>query len=110
MSTSSALHREPVRAELREVEHVADEPLEPRRLGGDDVERGVDRLRVVDEAVADRVDVPADRGQRRPQLVRDGHQELPLALLGRGEARGHLAEPLREVADLAAVADRDRTA
>ena len=32
--------REPVGVQLREVEHVADEPLEPDRLAGDDVERG----------------------------------------------------------------------
>ena len=49
MSTSSRLHGEAVRVELREVEHVADEPLEPRRLGRDDVERRAHQLRVVDE-------------------------------------------------------------
>ena len=32
-------HREAVRVELREVEHVADEPLEPHRLLADHVER-----------------------------------------------------------------------
>ena len=69
---------------------------------GDDVERRALELGVVEEPVADRVDVALDRRQRRPQLVRDGHQELPLALLGRGEARRHLVEPLREVADLVA--------
>ena len=101
--------REPVRVQLREVEHVADEPLEPDRLAGDDVERGALELRVVEEPVADRVDVTLDRGQRRPQLVRDRHQELPLALLGRGEPRGHLVEALGEVADLV-VAVRGRHA
>ena len=80
--------------ELREVEHVADEPLEPDRLGGDDVERRALELGVVEEPVADRVDVPLDRGQRRSQLVRDRHQELALALLGRREPRRHLVEPL----------------
>ena len=102
------VHREPVGAELREVEHVADEPLEPRRLVRDDVERGADELRVVDEPVPQRVDVPLDRGQRRPELVRDRHQELALALLGRREPRGHLVEALGEVRDLAsAAADRN---
>ena len=63
--------------------------------------------RVVDQPVAERVDVPLDRRQRRAQLVRDGHQELALALLGRGESRRHLVEALGEVRDLvAAPADR----
>ena len=44
----------------------------------------------------------ADRGQRRAQLVRDRHQEVALLLLRLGEPRGHLAEALGEVADLAA--------
>ena len=60
------------------------------------------RLRVVDQPLAERLDVAADRRQRRPQLVRDGHQEVPLLLLRLGEPRGHLAEALGEVADLAA--------
>ena len=59
-------------------------------------------LRVLDDALAQRGDVAADRGQRRAQLVRDGHQEVALELLRLGEPRGHLAEPLGEVADLAA--------
>ena len=96
------VHGEPVGVELRQVEHVADEPLEPDRLAGDDVERGALELRIVEQPVADRVDVALDRRQRRAQLVRDRHQELPLALLGRREPRRHLVEPLREVADLVA--------
>ena len=32
-------NREPVRLQLREIEHVADEPLETVGLGGDDLER-----------------------------------------------------------------------
>ena len=102
MSTSCGVHGEPVRVELRQIEHVADEPLEPDRLAGDDVERRTLELGVVEQPVADRVDVTLDRGQRRPQLVRDGHQELPLALLGRREPRRHLVEALGEVADLVA--------
>ena len=41
MSTSSRSDREAVGVELREVEDVADEALEPRRLRLDDLERGV---------------------------------------------------------------------
>ena len=65
-------------------------------------------LGVVDDALAERLDVAADRRQRRPELVRDGHEELALELLGLRELRGHLAEALGEVADLvAARAARD---
>ena len=91
--------REAVRVELREVEDVADEPLEARRLGRDHVER---RALVTHEPLAQRLDVTADRGQRGAQLVRDRHEEVPLALLGLGEARGHLPQPVGEVPDLAA--------
>ena len=91
------LDGEPVRAELCEVEHVADEPLEPRRLVRDHVERGGDELRVVDEAVAEGVDVALDRRERRAQLMGDGHQELALALLGGREPRGHLVESLGQL-------------
>ena len=62
-------------------------------------------LRVVDDALAQRGDVAADRRQRRPQLVRDGHQEVALELLRLGEPRRHLAEAVGEVADLAAAGD-----
>ena len=60
----------------------------------------------VDEPLAERGDVAADRGQRRAQLVRDRHQEVPLELLGLGELRRHLAEAVGEVADLAAAGHR----
>ena len=45
------------------------------------------QLGIVDDALEQRRDVAADRGQRRPQLVRDGHQEVALHLLDLGEAR-----------------------
>ena len=57
-------HGEAMRVELGEIEHVADEPLEPDRFRGDDVERRLHELRVVDQSVAQRVDVTLDRGQR----------------------------------------------
>ena len=70
------------------------------------VERGRPHLVVGDDALAQRLDVAADRGQRRAQLVRDRHQEVALELLGLAEPRGHLAEPLGEQADLAGAAAR----
>ena len=51
-------------------------------------------------------DVAADRRQRRAQLVRDRHQEVPLARLRLHQPLGHLVEPLGEVADLARRAPR----
>ena len=89
-------HGEAARVELREVEHVADEPREPLGLLGDDVERDRARLFVLDEPLAQRGDVAADRGQRRAQLVRHGHQEVPLELLGLAQPPRHLAEAVRE--------------
>ena len=65
------------------------------------VERLLRRLGVGDDAFPQRGDVAADRGQRRAQLVGDGHQEVALELLGLREPRGHLAEPVGQVADLA---------
>ena len=68
--------REAPRLEAGEVEQVADQPLEPRRLGRD---HRVGRLALglaLDDAVGERPDVPLDRGQRRAQLVRDAHQEV----------------------------------
>ena len=78
--------RETPGVELRVVEHVSDEPLEPNSLSRDHVERGRAQRRVVHDTLAKRLDVPADRGQRRAQLVRDGHQEVALELLGLGQA------------------------
>ena len=56
---------------------------------------------ILDDALEQRRDVAADRRQRRAQLVRDRHEEVPLAHLGLGEACGHLVEALGELADLA---------
>ena len=63
-------------------------------------------LGIVDDALEERRDVAADRGQRRPQLVRDRHQEVALHHLDLGEPAGHLAEPLAQVAELAGRASR----
>ena len=89
-----------MRVQLGEVEHVADEPAEPLRLGGDDLERRLGQLGIGDDAFAQGGDVAADRGQRRAQLVRDGHEEVALALLRLRETGRHLAKALREMTDL----------
>ena len=56
-------------------------------------------------AQAQRIDVTTDGGQRRAQLVRDGHEEVALLLLGVRQARGHLPEAVGKVSDLAPTAD-----
>ena len=54
------------------------------------------------DALAHRLEMAADRRERRPQLVRDRHEEVPLELLRLRQPRRHLAEPLGEMRDLVA--------
>ena len=100
------VQREAARIELRQVEDVADEPREPFRLGGDDVQREVARVGVLDQPLAERGDVASNRRQRRAQLVRHRHEEVPLELLGLAEPSRHVPEALRQVADLASTRHR----
>ena len=93
-------HGEPVSLELREVEHVSDEALEPVGLRRDDLERRPNLVRLPDDAFADGLDVPADRGQRRAELVRHGHEERALELLRLRELVDHPAEALAQERDL----------
>ena len=95
-------HREPFGVQLREVEHVADEPREAFRLVGDRVEGHRPGFLVLDEPLAQCRDVPANGGERRAKLVRDRHEEVALELLGLAEPAGHFAEALGEMPDLAA--------
>jgi hypothetical protein len=46
----------------------------------------------------------ANGRERRPELVRDAHQEVALVRLRLGEALGHLPEALGQPADLVALA------
>ena len=64
------------------------------------MQRLLAQLRVLDHALAEGGDVAADRRERRPQLVRDRHEEVPLELLGLPQPARHLGEALGEVADL----------
>ena len=84
--------RKAMHVELRQVEHVPDEPLQPLPLETDHLERICARVLVLDHALEQCLDVAANRRQRRPQLMRDRHQEVPLERLGFLELRGHLAE------------------
>src|SRR5207245_4285714 len=89
------------------------ETLEPRALARDHVERRRTRRWIFCDAFAQRVDVAADRGQRRAELVGDAHQEVALPLLGLRQPPGHVTESIGEVSDLTAPAhirDVDRIA
>ena len=55
-----------MRVELGEIKHVADETPEPLSLCGNDLERLFGCLRVGDDTLPQRGDVPANRGERRP--------------------------------------------
>ena len=71
------LEGELARVDLRQEEQVADEVEQPRGVPVDDPE--VAQLLLVEPAVvAQQLDVAADRGQRRAQLVRDERDELVL--------------------------------
>ncbi|OLB25390.1 MAG: hypothetical protein AUH17_01695 [Actinobacteria bacterium 13_2_20CM_68_14] len=70
------------------------EPFKALGLEPDHLERVRTRLLVLYHALEQRLDVAADRGQRRPQFVGDRHQEVSLERIGRLELRRHLAEPL----------------
>ena len=68
-------HRELGTVHAREVEQVANEPLEPAALGADDARR----LSRLERALGEPFRVAADRGQRRLQLMADREQERTLA-------------------------------
>ncbi len=90
-------------AHAREIEHVADEPLEATRLGDDRRRRLVGGKRSVLQAFR----VASDRGQRRLQLVADREQEGALRLACLRELDGHLVEALCQQRQLARALDRD---
>ena len=96
--------RELVPVHPREVEQVADEPLEPPRLEEDRPRSLVGAERALAEALG----VAADRGERRLQLVADREQEVALALARGRELRRHLVEGLRQRRELARALLRQR--
>ena len=82
--------------EPRELEQVADDPLEPMRLVVDDVQVALAR-RLVERQLLhrQRFEVAAHRGQRRHQLVRDVGEQLAPRLVGRVERRARAAPARR---------------
>ncbi len=89
-----------VRVEAREVEEIGDEALQAPCLGADDARGASLRVRVGEHAVGERLGVPADRGQRCPQVVRDAEQEGALVTARHLELLGHLIDRSGEAAQL----------
>ena len=96
--------RERAAAQPREVEQVADEPLEAPRLPLDHEPR----RRGLEHAVLERLRVAADRGQRRLQLVADREQEGALGVLCLVELAREVVERARERRDLPGPGDGQR--
>ena len=82
-----------------QVEQVADQPVEPAHLLVHGLERLVE-LVGADHALGHGLDVARDRGERRPQLMGDAHQEVALQLVHLAQAVDHALEPGRELAEL----------
>ena len=97
----------PTRFEAGQCEQVVDQPGHPRALLLHGSEGGLERLWVDHLSTPQHVDVPGNRGQGRPQLVRGVRDEvphlllgLPLNLEGLVDARRHLVEGHRQRTDL----------
>ena len=88
-----------VRLEAGQVEQVADQPVEAAHLLVHGLERLVE-LVGADHALGDGLDVARDGRERRPQLVRDAHQEVALELVDLAQAVDHALEPGGELAEL----------
>ena len=78
--------------EARELEHVVDQAREPLRLGGERRVVLAALLLARHQAVAQHLDVHADRRERRLQLVRDGGREVAAALREGEPHRDHAVE------------------
>ena len=95
-----------------QLDEVADQGGELLDLGAHVVEQLGPRLRPGGRALAvglaEQVEVGAQRGERRAQLVAGVGDQLPLAVPGRGERREHLVERGGQAGDLVVALDRQR--
>ena len=99
------MHRETACLQLRQIEDVADEPLEAHTFARNHVEGCGTRLGILRDSFSKGVDMTADRGQRCAQLVGDAHEEVPLLPLRVGQARSHLPKAVGKVCDLTGATD-----
>ncbi len=88
----------------RQVEQVAHQPPEALGLDGEHV----GRLLRAHHPLAQRLGIPADRGQRRLQLVADREEEASLRRASRCELLGELVEGEGERGQLGGTFDRQR--
>ena len=96
------------RAQARHLEDLVDEPEQALGALRDDVHEAFLLLRErAGDTVAEEVGGAADRRERRPELVRDGREELPLRLLHLAQLARHRVEGLRERPHLVVALDRD---
>ena len=95
-------HRERPAAEAGEVEQIPDEALEPPRLPLDHRPR----RRGLQDAVLERLGMPADRREGRLQLVADREEERALGVLRPVELLGEVVERRSEGRDLPRPGDR----
>ena len=91
-----ALPRPAAAFEPRQIEQVADDVLQPFGLVADDLQIALPR-RFVDRQVGHRhgLDVAADGGERRHQLVRHVGEQLLARLVRGGERTRTFFEPVR---------------
>src|SRR6058998_526456 len=96
------------RAQARHLEDLIGEPEQPLGALRDDV--GQARLLLREgawSALVKEVDGTTDRGERRPEFVGDGGEELPLRLLHLAQLARHRVKRARERADLVTAVDYD---
>ena len=99
--------REAAGVEAREVEQVGRELGQPLHLLAHRVEE-LAALGLGEPALGEQLEVAAERGQRRAQLVRGVRDERRACALERLEPYAHLLQRARQVADLVARAVHDR--
>ena len=100
------VEREAVGVQPGQVEQVLDQSLEAARLAADD---GGCFRRVVGGPVDHRLGVAADRGQRCPQLVGDGQEELAFLLPGPHQVGAHGVDRLGQLGEFGILVGRTGT-
>ena len=103
-ATAVALHRQLAGVGQREGAQIVDQALELLGFVVHRLEAGRGRL---EHAVAQRLDVAGDDGQRRAQVVGDVGGHLAAQLVGAGQVGAHLVEGLRQRAQLVGRTHRD---
>ena len=99
-STGDRFQREVGGLQPGQRQQVADQPVQVLGLGEHRPAGALATVVRADHPVGERLGVPADRGQRGAQLVRDRQQELALPALAGGQRGGQPVQRVRQVGDL----------